>query len=75
MPQVGLSYEKSARDVFENEKFIDSGGEVLFSNFGFNLFLNKLMLGVSYYSPIYQQLNGDQPLNKLRLISQINYYF
>lgn len=75
MPQTGLSFEKSARDQYQNQPYNNSGGEVLFSNFGFNLFIDKLSLEFIYYHPIYQSLYDDQPLNTQRLISQINYFF
>ncbi|MCO6501214.1 MAG: hypothetical protein J5I47_12675 [Vicingus serpentipes] len=75
MPQTGLSYELSGRDEYKNLPFYDSGGEVLFSNVGVNLFINQLSLEFTYYHPIYQKLYGDQPLNSQRMISQINYYF
>lgn len=75
MPQAGLSYEQSKRDEYQNEPYMDSGGSVLFSNLGLSLFLNKLRFNTSYYVPVYESLYDDQPLNKWRLISQINYYF
>jgi len=75
MPQTGLSYEQSKRDTYQDAPFMDSGGTVLFANVGLNIFYDKLRFGVTYYQPTYQSLYDDQPLNKLRVISQINYYF
>lgn len=75
MPQTGISYELSNRDECNDLPFYDSGGEVLFSNVGLNVFINQLSLAFTYYHPIYQELYGDQALNKQRIISQINYYF
>jgi hypothetical protein len=75
MPQAGFSYEQSKRDEYQNKPYMESGGSVLFGNFGLGIFLNKLRFSTSYYKPVYESLYDDQPLNKLRLISQINYYF
>ena len=75
MPKLGLSYEYSLHDQSNNEPFIDSGGEVLFLNYGLNLFINKLGLEFTYYNPIKEYLSGNQPFNKRRIISQITYYF
>jgi len=75
MPQTGIYYELSNRDEYDDLPYYNSGGEVLFSNVGINLFINQLSLEFTYYHPIYQKLYGDQPLNKNRMISQINYYF
>ncbi len=75
MPNIGLSYENSERDTYENEPFMDSGGEVLFANYGLNLFINKVGLEFSYYQPIKEQLIDIQPFNKRRIISQLTYYF
>ena len=75
MPQMGMAYEQSKRDTYQHEPYMDSGGEVLFANAGINIFYDKLRFGLTYYHPVYQGLYDDQPLNKLRVISQINYYF
>lgn len=75
MPQIGLSYEQSKRDTYNNEPYMDSGGQVLFSNLGFDLFYSKLRISTNVYIPIYEHLYDDQPLNKWRIISQLNYYF
>jgi len=75
MPQLGLSYEKSKRDQFQNQPFMESGGTALLLNSGINLFINKLSIGIDYYYPVYQNLFDNQPLNKQRMVYQITYYF
>jgi len=75
MPQAGFAYEASKMDVDENQPFTESGGKTLFGNLGLKIYVNKLSFGMNYYVPVYQHLYGDQPLNKYRVVSQINYYF
>jgi len=75
MPKLGLSYEYSKHDIQNKEPYIDSGGEVLFINYGLNLYLNKVGIEVSYFEPIKEYLMGIQPFNKRRIISQLTYYF
>jgi hypothetical protein len=75
MPKTGLSYEYSERDTQNGEPFIGSGGDVLFVNYGLNMFINKIGLELTYYQPTKEYLKDVQPFNKRRLITQLNYYF
>jgi len=75
MPKLGLSYESSKQDSYNDKPFINSGGEVLFFNYGLNLYINKLGVEFIYYQPIKEYLMGIQPYNKQRIISQLTYYF
>lgn len=75
MPKLGLSYEKNKQDIDNDITFINSGGEVLFLNYGFNLYINKLGIEFTYYKPIKEYLMGIQAYNKNRIISQLTYYF
>jgi hypothetical protein len=75
MPKTALSYEYSERDTQNGEPFIGSGGDVLFVNYGLNMFINKIGLELTYYQPTKEYLKDVQPFNKRRLITQLNYYF
>jgi|GEM_PF-553675 len=75
MPTFGLSYERSDYDIIDGEEYIDSGGEVLFLNYGINLFINKIGIAFNYYQPAIENLHGNQPLNNSRFITQLTYYF
>lgn len=75
MPNIGMSYEASDYDIIDNEQYIDSGGEVLFLNYGANLFINKIGLAFNYYQPTIENMHGNQPLNNRRFITQLTYYF
>jgi hypothetical protein len=75
MPEIGISYEYSKRDVYNNEPFMDSGGRVTFLNYGINLFIYKVGLTFTYYEPVKEDLWDIQPFNKRRIISQLTYYF
>lgn len=75
MPNFGLSYELSKYDQIDGTDYIDSGGEVLFLNYGINLSLNKLGISFNYFQPGIENLYGSQPLNNRRFITQLTYYF
>jgi len=75
MPTTGISYESSKRDSQNDEPFINSGGNTLFINYGFNLFIDKLGMEFTYYQPTKEYLIDIQPYNNKRIITQITYYF
>jgi hypothetical protein len=75
MPSFGLSYEVSDYDQINGETYIDSGGEVLFINYGLNLYINKIGVGFNFLAPGMENLHGSQPLNNRRFITQLTYYF
>lgn len=75
MPFTGASYETSSRDSQSDIDIMGSGGKVLFFNGGLNLFINKISVEFSYYTPFYEDLLDDQPFNKNRIITQLAYYF
>ncbi|MGB0887606.1 MAG: hypothetical protein ACPGSL_05760, partial [Vicingaceae bacterium] len=75
MPYVGSTLETSKRDLQDENPVLGSGGKVVFLNGGFNFFINKLSVELSYYTPYYEDLLDDQPFNKNRIITQLAYYF
>ncbi len=75
MPAVGAAFEGSRRDKENGEPYSHSGGETLFGNVSLTAFYQKVSLGMTYFNPVYQQLNDNQIQNKMRLITELNYYF
>ena len=75
MPNFGISYEVSGYDIIDGEEYIDSGGEALFLNNGFSLFINDIGIAFNYFQPAIENLHGNQPYNNKRFITQLTYYF
>lgn len=75
MPTVGLAFETAKRDSYKNQPFIDSGGNVLFLNYGLSFNYKDWRLSSSYYLVMSEDLKDLQPSNKNRLIIQLSYYF
>lgn len=75
MPTIGASYEASNRDQLNGELYEHSGGETLFGNASLTLFYEKVSLGMTYFSPLFEDLNDNQIQNRMRLITELNYYF
>lgn len=75
MPMFGAAFEMSKRDKLNGEDYLASGGETLFGNAGLSIFYKKLMLSTTYFNPIYQNLNDNQLNNKMRWITELNYFF
>jgi hypothetical protein len=78
MPSVGIAFESSERDQYNNERVLGSGGEALFLTYGVKFFYQKVSLGITYFGkPIHEDLY-DAPLqlnNTYRTISNLVYYF
>lgn len=75
MPTIGAAYEVSNRDIENGEPYRHSGGETLFGNVSVTAFYRKVSIGMTYFNPLYQQLNDNQIQNRMRLITELNYYF
>lgn len=75
MPTIGAAYESSNRDQWNGDFYRHSGGETLFGNASLTAFYDKISIGMTYFNPIYQNLNDNQIQNKMRLITELNYYF
>jgi hypothetical protein len=75
MPTIGVAYERSKRDTDNGQEYLASGGETLFGNLGLTLFYKKVSIGATYFSPMYETLYDNQLNNKMRLITELNYYF
>ncbi|MCB0380387.1 MAG: hypothetical protein KDD24_03960 [Flavobacteriales bacterium] len=75
MPHSGINYEVSMYDKDNKKDVMNTGGESAFMNAGVNWFIKNLAIDFTYYRPVYQNLFGNQPSNKERIITQITYYF
>jgi hypothetical protein len=75
MPTIGAAYERSNRDTDNGQEYFASGGETLFGNMGLTLFYKKISIGATYFTPLYETLYDNQLNNRMRLITELNYYF
>jgi hypothetical protein len=74
-PGIGLSYEKSKRDLYKGEDYLNSGGSALFSTFFTKIYYSDFALGVNYFQPIEQNLLDNQIPNKERVTVDLSFYF
>ena len=75
MPHLGVNYEVSMYDKNNKKDVMNTGGEAVFMNAGVNWFIKNLAVDFTYYQPVHQNLFGNQPSNKERIITQLTYYF
>lgn len=75
MPSTGLSYEFSEHDQRNDTQVTDSGGEALFGNVGMELFYKNVSFSTTYFHSVHNYLYGNQPSNKVRIVSQLSIYF
>lgn len=73
-PNIGLNLESSKRDQFKKQDYLNSGGTSLFFSSGVKWYNNTIAMGVTYWSPIYQNLNDNQLQNDERIIMNLTYY-
>jgi hypothetical protein len=72
MPYVGLYFEKSAVDRKQGVAVESTGGSLLASNAGIDIYFNqRWALGVKYQLPIYQNLGGGHLDAKRRWMLQL----
>lgn len=74
-PNIGFTYEYSGRDQLNNQDYLNSGGEAFFLNTGLKIYYQKFGWGVSYFSPITQNLNDNQLQNVSRFTTDLTFYF
>lgn len=74
-PNIGLSFEKSERDTFQEKSYLNSGGEALFLSSGGKFYFDKFSMGATFFKPIRQSLYDNQLLNDQRLTVDLTYYF
>ncbi len=75
LPHTGVYYESAGFDTQSGLAVNDSGGNALFITGGIDSYFFKFSFNLNYEYPISQNLNGDQPLNKFRVISGLSYFF
>lgn len=75
MPHLGVNYEVSMYDKDNGKDMVNTGGETVFISPGMNFFIKNVGVDFSYFKPVYQNLFGNQPSNKERIITQLTYYF
>jgi len=74
IPNFGYYFESAPQDKNSRVAYEDdSGGTVLFLSAGMNLSLKHFSFDASYQKPVYQNLYGSQPQNKMRIIFSAGY--
>ncbi len=74
-PNVGSFYELSGRDLDQNLRVMNSGGQLLFAHAGIDLYWGNISLNTAFQIPLLQKLNGYQPENNFRIITGVTYSF
>lgn len=74
-PNLGLSFETSKRDEYNNEPYLNSGGSALFSNVGLKIYRGDFALGFNYFQPMEENLLDRQLENKARITADLSFYF
>jgi hypothetical protein len=76
MPYTGIYFEQSALDTRNNEKIKETGGYLLASNVGMDIYWNqKLNIGVNYQIPLSQDLAHGEIRANNRVVFQASWLF
>ena len=75
IPSGGVYYEQALMDLDNNTYLQNTGGKVLFSQFGVDIYYKNFSVNFGYQIPVYENLFGVQGKNQNRLITGISYAF
>jgi hypothetical protein len=76
MPYAGIYFEQSALDTRNNEKIKETGGYLLASNAGMDIYWKqKLNIGVNYQIPLSQNLGNGEIRANNRVVLQASWLF
>ncbi|MCU0437185.1 MAG: hypothetical protein MUC49_04675 [Raineya sp.] len=76
MPYAGIYFEQSALDTRNKEKIKETGGDLLASNAGMDVYWNqKLNIGVNYQIPLSQNLAHGEIRANNRVVLQASWLF
>jgi len=75
MPSTGVYFEQAVMDLDNNTYLQNTGGEVLFGQFGIDIYYKKFSLNFGCQTPVYENLFGEQGENQNRFIVGLNYAF
>ena len=74
LPSVGGYLEQAKMDLDHHNPVMDSGGNVLFTIFGLDIYYKNVSVNVNYQIATIEHLNGEQH-NQNRIILGLNYAF
>lgn len=72
---VDLKFEGSRRDLWRGEDFKNSGGSSLFLSCRTKLYIKKMAVEASFWSPIRQSLNDNQLQKNMQVTTDLTFYF
>jgi len=72
-PNAGFYLESSERDCDEGENLDGTGGTIVFSHAGADIYLGRISLNMAFQLPVIQRLNETQPENTWRIIGGLAY--
>ena len=75
IPIFGFYLETAGNDTSKDETVTDSGGTVMFLSAGGNIKLNRVTLAIDIQKPVFEDLNGNQISNDIRLSVSTGYIF
>lgn len=75
LPHVGMDYESSEADKKNKRSVAFTGGELVMSSVGLDVYYHNFSLGFSLQNPVTQQLNNGQTKNSIRTSLQFIYLF
>ena len=75
IPLIGINFENSNRDTWQNDDFENSIESALFLPYGTKIYIKKMATGASFWNPMRQSLNDNQLQNNMRFSTDLTFYF
>jgi hypothetical protein len=75
MPNVGVYFENSAKNINLRDEVSETGGEAFFASAGLELYLKKLSLGFNYQNPFSQNLGSRRIQSHDRTMVHVTFMF
>lgn len=73
LPSLGVAYEKSYQNRINSVKQKYTGGDITLANAGFDIYYNKISLGITYKKPVNESTGEGYIISKQRLSANFIY--
>jgi hypothetical protein len=75
MPNVGMYYETSAKNINKDAEVIETGGNALFASLGLELYTKKFSMGANIQNPLTQNLGAGRIQSHERTMVHVTFMF
>jgi hypothetical protein len=75
MPNTGIYYETSAKNINKDAEVLETGGDALFTSYGMELYAKKFSVGLNLQNPLSQNLGAGRIQSHSRTMVHFTFLF